>query len=169
MDMAPRYPRRSRIARALLRLVMTAAHRSRVVFWYFRRPRTFGVRAIALNAEGAVVLVRHSYVRGWHLPGGGINRGEDAQTAVLRELREEIGMTAHAEVRQIAAFTNHPDFRRDTVTLFLVSGVDYAPRLSLEIEAVAAFPPRALPDDVAGSTRRRIAEWLDGVAPEAQW
>lgn len=148
---------------------MRGAQQLRKGVWFFTRPRTQGVRAIPLTGAGEVVLVRHTYIAGWHLPGGGRKRGEDPQAAVLRELREEIGMTAYGEVRFIADFAHHPDFRRDTVSLFVVEGVDHVPRRSLEIEAIAAFPPRALPEDASASTRRRLAEWLDGVARAELW
>ena len=55
----------------------------------FVRPLTMGVRA-AVERDGPegpeVFLVRHTYVAGWHLPGGAVEVGETAGDAVLREM-----------------------------------------------------------------------------------
>ena len=40
---------------------------------------TFGVRGVIHDAgNNAVFLVRHTYVPGWHFPGGGVEAGETA-------------------------------------------------------------------------------------------
>ena len=45
--------------------------------WFLlTRPMTLGVRALAFDAEGRILLVRHTYIRGWHLPGGGVESGQ---------------------------------------------------------------------------------------------
>lgn len=137
--------------------------------WFFTRPATVGVRAIPVTPEGKVVLVRHTYLDGWYLPGGGRGVHEPPREAALRELREEIGLIAHDGVRHLGDLTSNPNFRRDTTSLFEVTGVTFVARHSLEIDAVAAFLPDALPADTRPSTRRRIAEWLEGRPPPAQW
>ncbi|WP_051121409.1 NUDIX domain-containing protein [Sphingomonas elodea] len=156
----------------LVALAISAALRGylavRTAGWFVTRPRTRGVRAIAVTPEGRVVLVRHSYIAGWHLPGGGHEAGETAEAAILRELREEVGMTSHGAVRRIGTLQHRPNFRRDTVTLAVVEQVAFAFRPSLEIVAAAAFDPAALPEGVTAGTARRIAEWREGrPVPEA--
>jgi len=49
------------------------------------------VKAIIKNSEGQVLLVKEGGDN-WDLPGGGIDHGEDASTAMRRELWEEISV-----------------------------------------------------------------------------
>jgi 8-oxo-dGTP pyrophosphatase MutT (NUDIX family) len=137
---------------------MTAFQTARRSLWYFTKPDVHGVQAIALTPEGRVVLVKHRYARGWHLPGGGQKRGEDARAAALRELREEIGLESHGEVRALGSFVYRPDHRRSTVTAFLVRDIAYRPRWSLEIEEVGEFDAVRLPPGTTKIARKRLAE-----------
>jgi 8-oxo-dGTP pyrophosphatase MutT (NUDIX family) len=144
--------------RPALRLALTAFQTARRGLWFVTRPDVRGVQAIPLTAAGRVILVKHRYTRGWHLPGGGYKRNEDAHAAILRELKEELGLTSHGEVRQLGCFTYHPDYRRSTVTLLLVRDVVYCPRWSLEIEEVGEFDRERLPPGTTNVARERLAE-----------
>lgn len=128
--------------------------------WFFTRPSSAGVHAVALTPENRIVLVTLSYARGWRLPGGGRKVGEGDEEAMLRELREEIGMTGHGQVEKVARFSHRPDFRNDRSALFVVRDLAYRPKWSLEIKAVREFPLDALPADAAPITRRLIAAAL---------
>lgn len=143
---------------------MGGLHRLLKAVWFVRRPRTFGAHAVALTARSTIVLVKLRYAPGWRLPGGGRGKDEDAREAVLRELREEIGMTRHGEVQLACELRERPDFKRDTASLFIVRDVDYRPRWSWEVEAVAEAPLDDLPPD----TSRRTQRWLAAVRPFLQ-
>lgn len=149
--------------RLLVRVAVTAFQTVRRAWWFVARPRVEGVLAVPLTPEGRLVLVRLTYDHGWHLPGGGVKRGETAEAAVLRELAEEIGMSAHGAVTCIRRFEHRPDRRRGVSTLFRVEGVVYAPRRSIEVEEIAEFDPGALPEGATRMTREKIAEALRPV------
>jgi 8-oxo-dGTP pyrophosphatase MutT (NUDIX family) len=135
---------------AFLRLVITAAHGLLRLGWFIRRPRTFGAHALALTPEGKAILVRLRYAPGWRLPGGGRAEDEDPRDAVLRELREEIGMTGHGKVQLAAELEERPDFKRDLASLLVVRDVRYRPhRWSWEVEAIIERETDDLPDDMA--------------------
>jgi ADP-ribose pyrophosphatase YjhB (NUDIX family) len=141
-----------------LRAVLTAVHSLLRLNWFVRRPRTFGAHALALTPERKVILVKLRYARGWRLPGGGMRRGEDAREAVLRELREEIGMTGHGRVRIGAELEQRADFKRDFASLLVVEDVRYRPRRwSWEVEAIIEAPMHSLPNGLAPVARQWIA------------
>ena len=81
---------------------------------------TLGVRAVALNAAGEVLLVEHTYSRGWHLPGGGVERGETAEEGMARELAEEAGLILTGEPRLNGIYTGLSNFPGDPVLGFRV-------------------------------------------------
>jgi 8-oxo-dGTP pyrophosphatase MutT (NUDIX family) len=146
---------------ASLRLVLTAAHKVLKIAWFVRRPRTRGAHAVALTKERKLILVKLRYARGWRLPGGGRRSGEYAQAAVIRELREEIGMTAYGRVRFACELEESVDFKRDLAALLIVEDVRYQPRWSWEVEEVGEFPIEQLPPDTASLTLR----WIDALRP----
>ena len=146
---------------ASLRLLLTAAHKLIKIGWFVRRPRTRGAHAVALTKERKLILVKLRYARGWRLPGGGRRPGEYAQAAVIRELREEIGMTAYGRVRFACELEESVDFKRDLAALLIVEDVRYQPRWSWEVEEVGEFPIEQLPPDIASLTLR----WIDALRP----
>ena len=147
------------LTRRPLRWAATGLHRLRRTLWYFRRPHTFGVHAAAITPAGKLVLVRLRYVRGWRLPGGGRAETEDAREAVLRELREEIGLKSHGALELVSEQMESPDFKQDLASLFIVRDVEYRPRWSLEVEEVTEAAVDRLPGDLSERARR----WIEQV------
>jgi len=143
-----------------LRLALTGAHRLLKLNWLVRRPRTFGAHALALTPERKVILVKLRYAPGWRLPGGGRSEHEHPREAVLRELREEIGMTSHGAVRPAAELDESVDHKRDLSALFVVEDVTYRPpRWSWEVERVMEAPLDHLPPHLSRPAER----WIDAV------
>src|SRR5260221_1549881 len=78
-------------------------------YWRFARAMTLGVRALVIDGEGRVFLVKHSYVSGWHLPGGGVEAGETLSEALARELQEVGNIEMTAPPHPHRGFFNSPD------------------------------------------------------------
>ena len=147
----------SQLLDQLLRIPITAAHKLLKLGWFVRRPRTFGAHALALTPCRKVILVKLRYAPGWRLPGGGRREDEDPREAVLRELREEIGMTAHGPVRLAGELEEATDFKRDLASLLIVEDVRYTPpRWSWEVEGTCEAALDALPSDLSP----RAAKWI---------
>ena len=140
------------------------------LYWRFARGLTMGVRAVVLDGDGRVFLVKHSYVAGWHLPGGGVEVGETAGDALRRELMEE-GRIAFETPALHGLFFNRHVSRRDHVAVYVVRHFtqDRAPEPNREILACGFFAPDALPPDTTQGTRRRIAEVLGRLPPSPTW
>lgn len=145
-----------------------------LVFALARRTRgmTLGVRAIVTDDRDRVLLVEHTYIGGWHLPGGGVDRGETAEQALARELQEEAGLVPLGRPRLVSIHSNEAWFRGDHVLVFRIDAFEPRPRpagAAREIHAVGFFPVHALPESTTPATRRRLQEALNGASPEPHW
>jgi 8-oxo-dGTP pyrophosphatase MutT (NUDIX family) len=134
------------------------------------RAMTLGVRGLVTDAEGRVLLIRHTYVKGWYMPGGGVERGETAEEALERELMEEAGVRMTGRGRLISFHSNHVRFPGDHVLIYRIEAWEpCAPTQVGEIEEIGWFAPDALPDGITPSTRRRIEEALGDAEPHPHW
>ena len=137
---------------------------------WLTRAVTLGVRAIVLDGQGRVLLLRHTYTPGWHLPGGGVDRGETARDAVIRELREEAGLVCEGEPVLLGLYWNRR-LRRDHVACFVLRDAVAGPleRDDWEIAEAGFFARDALPEGTTPATRARLREALDGAPVAATW
>jgi 8-oxo-dGTP pyrophosphatase MutT (NUDIX family) len=134
------------------------------------RGLTLGVRGIVFDAAGRVLLIQHTYVHGWHLPGGGVERRETAEEALERELIEEAGVQLAGPPRLLGVYSNARVFLGDHVLIFRVDEWRACEQTSRgEIHEVDWFAPDALPSGVTDGTRRRIEEALGARQPDVFW
>lgn len=148
--------------------------RGRLFHFYFllRRPMTLGVRGLVHDeTSNSVFLIRHTYVPGWQLPGGGVELGETMLEALERELAEEgnVSLTGPPELRSL--HFNRQASRRDHVALYLIRKFSW-PGSKLpdrEIAEAGFFPLDGLPEATTPATRRRIAEVLGGEPASPFW
>ena len=121
---------------------------------------TLGVRAVVFDGD-RVFLVRHSYVPGWYLPGGGVEPGETAVEALARELEEESGLFPDGAPELFGLYLNRSLSTRDHVALFVCRNWTRVREPSVpnvEILEYGFFPLASLPEGTSEATRRRLAE-----------
>ena len=137
------------------RLVSNSLH------WYFlcKRGVTLGARAAIYNREGKVLLVRHTYVTGWYLPGGGVDRGESILEAAYREVREETGLSKFELRDHPVMHHNSAISSRDYVAYYIGrcdEAIDFM--ANSEIAECRYFSPDTLPPDVNKECLKFIQE-----------
>jgi ADP-ribose pyrophosphatase YjhB (NUDIX family) len=139
--------------------------------WRMRRGLTLGAQGAVIDGEGRVLLVRHSYRPGWWFPGGGVEWGETLDTALARELEEEVGVTLTGAPALHGIFSNFASFPGDHIAVFVVRHWqrrdDY--RKLGEIAEARMFAWQSLPERTDPGTRARLAEIFDGASPSSLW
>ena len=155
---------------------LDALLRQRLVrlYWSLFRPKSLGVRAVVADEGGRVLLVRHTYDPKWYLPGGGVGRNESAKDAIVRELREEIGLECPAIGRILGVYHSRLEGKDDHVVVVVVTiAASQMDRLRIadprEIAEIAVVPADSLPEGTSPATRRRIAEFVSGEQAVGQW
>lgn len=140
---------------------------------WFRLTRglTLGVRAVLRDGEGRVLLIRHGYAPGWHLPGGGVEPGQSAADAMAQEFIEEAGIELLAPPALLSVHWHAPTHARDHVLVYRATQWRAgAPRGRVgEIAERGFFPMTALPEGTTRATRARLAETFEGAAPNGRW
>ena len=135
----------------------------------FARGMTIGVRAMLIK-DDAVLLVKHRYLPGWYLPGGGVEAGESVVDALTREVQEETGAALTGPAELFAIYRHPMPPRRDHVVLYICRNwLPGGARKSLEIVAAEMFPLARLPNDAVPSTIARLREVMQREPPSKDW
>ena len=150
-----------------------AARRSRFLPWLLaykalRTPVAFGVSAMVPDAQGRLLLVRQRYTPGWHFPGGGVDRGEPPAKAIVRELREEVGLQSSASPEFYGLYTRTVGMTTNVVALYRVRDATIAFKPNAEIAEIVWADLHAPPHDATPATLRRFAE-LRGEAKQSEY
>ena len=132
-------------------------------------PVAFGVSGILDDEQGHILLVRHRYSPGWHFPGGGVNRGEPPAEAVVRELREEVGLQTSGAPVLHGLYTRTAGIATNVVALYRVSEARIAFQPNAEIAEIAWADPAHPPADCSTGTLRRLAELRGEAALSPYW
>jgi len=135
-----------------------------------RRFMSLGARAAVIDGD-RVLLVHHTYVKGWHLPGGGVERGQSFESTMRNELLEETGFKAGENVELHGVFLNNRISKRDHVALFVVRefNKEHEFEANREIAKIGWFEYDQLPDNMAPGAKDRIEEIFQGREKSLYW
>jgi 8-oxo-dGTP pyrophosphatase MutT (NUDIX family) len=131
--------------------------------------KTLGPRAIIVNTQNQVLLVKHTYLADWYLPGGGVNKGESVQAALARELMEELGLTLQAPAEFFGIYHNTYLGTDDFPVIYVVKHFSIKEASSPEIEQKAWFDYDKLPAAVSPATQRRLTEYFTQSVKSESW
>lgn len=107
-----------RLSDRVLQFVYLVAYRLHLVWTFIFRPECHGVW-IAVWYRGKVLIIKNAYRNTITLPGGGIDRGEMAEQAAMRELLEEVGIeSSPGDLRLWGQYLSHVEYKRDHINLF---------------------------------------------------
>lgn len=147
----------------LMRLASLLQDRSDIV--------TLGAQGLIVDDASRVLLIRHGYRPGWHFPGGGVERGEEIEEALARELFEETGTVITQPAKLIGIYSHFDDYPGDHIVLFMVRywRRDTVPKPNAEIAEQRFFALDELPEGLAPGAHRRLKEIFDGIAQSTVW
>jgi len=121
------------------------------------RPLTVGVK-IMLVRDGQVLLVRHTYLAGWFLPGGGVKRGETLEEAARREAWEELGAKL-GEVTLFGIYSDIQSYRNEHIAVFVCDSFTLTDKQDYEIAESAFFPRQSPPPGINSGAYSRLKEY----------
>ncbi len=127
-----------------------------------------GVAAIIFNGEGRILLQQRSDNGLWGLPGGSVEIGESVRDAIVREVKEETGLTVEV-VRLIGVYSDpafqivrYPDgnvvqYISSLFACRILAGTLQTCDETLDLQF---FDPAKLPEDLVPMHHIRVQDWM---------
>jgi len=129
--------------------------------WLIEPRFTVTAAAVVVDDEQRVLLLKHVFRKGsgWGIPGGFLEKGEQPEEAVRRELLEEAGLEIEcAEI--VAARTLRRPRQVEMLFLCYAKTNSRAQAQSLEIRSAEWFAITSLPPQLGRDQRRLIEQAL---------
>lgn len=130
---------------------------------------TLGARAIVISSDNKILLVKHTYQSHWYIPGGGVKKGESVKAALLRELKEEVGITVLDEPELFGIYHHRYLGVNDYPVIYIVKNYSIVQASSPEIEKIDWFDYTNLPEMTSPGTTRRLKEYFCSSAHSDKW
>lgn len=132
---------------------------------------TLGAQGVIVDDASRVLLIRHGYRPGWHFPGGGVERGEEIEDALAREVLEETGVIITEPAQLLGIYSHFDQFPGDHIVLFMIRQWrrDTVPAPNAEIAEQRFFALDEVPEDLATGASRRLKEIFGGVEQSSVW
>jgi 8-oxo-dGTP diphosphatase len=136
-----------------------------ILMWWFNAHFVVGAVAIIQDGEGRVLLARHTYRRRapWALPGGWVRRGEDPAETVVRELREETGLS----VTVLSPLAVQRESARHLTVVYAARLTGGRLRPSSEVSEVRFVAPGAWPPGLRADHRDLIERLVHHASSNA--
>ena len=150
---------------ALRKVGVWIAYRLNRVYWWIRRPVVLGVRVLVSDGN-QVLIVRHSYRKGWFLPGGTPELGESLAETARRECKEETGVSV-SNLTLLGIYSSLAGPESDHVAVFRGEvhglGIEQASASRTpEVKSVRWVAADQLPDAMSAQTQLILQDWLQG-------
>lgn len=127
------------------------------IFWKFTKHKKSRARAIILNKEKSkILLVRNITYRAFHLPGGGLEKGEDAKKAVVREIKEELDIDISI-LYQLGKYKYQDTLKHVEIFVTEAQSETFSPEW--ELDAAEWFDIKKLPE-LRKSTKEVLRDFL---------
>ena len=131
-------------------------------------PVAYAVGGAVFDGQNRVLLARHTYKPGWQFPLGGVDRGEAAPAAVMRELHEEVGLVK-GTASLFGVYTRRGGLATNIIAFYRIDDAEVSFRRNHEISEIMFADLSAPPPGCTEDTLRRLRELAGGVALDPFW
>lgn len=153
----------------IVKLLYTTLDMGRNLISHLISGKTVGARALVVR-DDQVLLIKHTYQKGWYTIGGGVERNESPREAIIRELAEEVGVTPTEKPELFSVYHKNNKKRDDYIAFYIIKKFESkAPSYSPEIAKKKWFSLHDLPPDTTPATRKRIEEFLGIREKSDKW
>ena len=112
-------------------------------------------KAVIIKKDGALLLLRSAgekFPNKWDLPGGHIHMGEDPKDGLIREVKEETGVTLTEPIEKL--------YEEGNITFYKAQMPDQKITLSHEHDEHKFVTKESVPDNMSGKFKRAIKKAL---------